>query len=75
MDGELTVSVGPPSATLSLEIIDCKNPRGTVFVLHGIRADRTSLRSWGEMRAVVQGYAPVPLTTDFVNGVIAPAGN
>lgn len=158
-DGEHTVSVGPPSATLSLEIIDCKNPRGTVFVLHGIRADRTSLRSWGEMlaaasfrailvdlrghgrstgdglsygviesrdlaqaldallagglhvgsvgvmgfsygaatgiqwaaidariravvavasfsslRAIVQGYAPVPLTTDFVNGAVDLAG-
>jgi pimeloyl-ACP methyl ester carboxylesterase len=50
--GELPVSVGPPRATLSLEIIDGKQPpRGTVFVLHGIRADKRSVRRWGKMLA------------------------
>ncbi len=48
-DGELTVAVGPPSATIAIEIIDCKNPQGTVFMLHGIRADKNSLRAWGEL--------------------------
>jgi pimeloyl-ACP methyl ester carboxylesterase len=51
IDGELPVSVGPPSATLSLEIIDGKDSHGTVFVLHGIRADKRSVRRWGKMLA------------------------
>jgi pimeloyl-ACP methyl ester carboxylesterase len=52
VDGELRVLVGPPAATLSLEIIDAPSaPRGTVFLLHGIRSDKTSMRSWGRMLA------------------------
>lgn len=54
LDGELTVAVGPPSATLALEIIDCKNPEGTIFVLHGIRADKNSVREWGDMLAAAR---------------------
>jgi pimeloyl-ACP methyl ester carboxylesterase len=50
--GELTVAVGPPAATLSLEIIDASSrPLGTVFLLHGIRSDKTSMRGWGRMLA------------------------
>ncbi len=45
--GEVLVEVGPPSATLSLEIVDPeRDPRGTVFLLHGIRADRNQVRGW-----------------------------
>jgi pimeloyl-ACP methyl ester carboxylesterase len=51
IDGEFSVLVGPPSATLSLEIIDGKDPFGTVFVLHGIRDDKRSVRRWGQMLA------------------------
>jgi pimeloyl-ACP methyl ester carboxylesterase len=51
IDGEVPVRVGPPSATLSLEIIDGKDIHGTVFVLHGIRADKRSVRRWGKMLA------------------------
>jgi pimeloyl-ACP methyl ester carboxylesterase len=51
IDGELPVSVGPPSATLALEIIDAPAARGTVFVLHGIRADKSTVRGWGQMLA------------------------
>jgi len=51
IDGELAVMVGPPNATLSLEIIDGESPHGTVFVLHGIRADKRSMRGWGRMLA------------------------
>lgn len=36
--------MGPPNATLSVEIVDAKDPQGTVFLLHGIRADKGSLR-------------------------------
>jgi len=51
LQGEIPVAVGPPSATLSVEIVDEKTPRATVFVLHGIRADRRSVRQWGHMLA------------------------
>ena len=51
-DGELVVAVGPPAATLSLEIVDAKGaPRGTVFLLHGIRADKSQVRGWARMLA------------------------
>jgi pimeloyl-ACP methyl ester carboxylesterase len=51
-EGELFVTVGPPTATLSLEIVDSKvAPRGTVFLLHGIRADRSQVRGWAGMLA------------------------
>jgi len=53
IDGELTVVVGPPAATLSLQIIEARTPRvrATVFVLHGIRANKKSMRGWGQMLA------------------------
>jgi pimeloyl-ACP methyl ester carboxylesterase len=52
VDGELLVAVGPPAATLSLEIIDTPfQPQGTVFLLHGVRSDRTRMRPWGHMLA------------------------
>jgi pimeloyl-ACP methyl ester carboxylesterase len=51
-EGELFVTVGPPAAALSLEIVDAKvAPRGTVFLLHGIRADRSQVRGWARMLA------------------------
>ena len=43
--------MGPPSAALALEIDDVASPRGTVFVLHGIRAHRGDLRAWASMLA------------------------
>jgi dipeptidyl aminopeptidase/acylaminoacyl peptidase len=45
------VSVGPPSASLSIDIVDTAEPRGTVFVLHGIRAGKQWLRGWATMLA------------------------
>jgi hypothetical protein len=48
---ELRVAVGPPSATLSLEIMDAATPSATVFVLHGIRDEKESMRGWGRMLA------------------------
>jgi pimeloyl-ACP methyl ester carboxylesterase len=51
LTGELRVPVGPPDATLSLEIIDSAVAHATVFVLHGIRADKRTCRGWGEMLA------------------------
>ncbi len=53
VDGELFVSVGPPNATLSVEVVDAKEPRGTVFLLHGIRADKESVRGWAKWLAAV----------------------
>jgi pimeloyl-ACP methyl ester carboxylesterase len=53
-EGELFVTVGPPAAALSLEVVDAKGaPRGTVFLLHGIRADRNQVRGWARMLAAV----------------------
>jgi pimeloyl-ACP methyl ester carboxylesterase len=52
VEGELRVTVGPPAAALSLEILDSRDtPRGTVFLLHGIRADKSQVRGWGRMLA------------------------
>lgn len=58
IDGELLVSVGPPSATLSLEILDARPARATIFVLHGIRADKTAVKGWGQM-LVAAGFLAV----------------
>lgn len=52
---EIQVAVGPPDATLSLEILDPPEPRGTVFVLHGVRDSREAMRGWGRM-LVQAGY-------------------
>jgi pimeloyl-ACP methyl ester carboxylesterase len=49
--GEIRVAVGPPSATIACEIVDAPSPRATVFVLHGIRDSRASMRGWGAMLA------------------------
>jgi pimeloyl-ACP methyl ester carboxylesterase len=50
---ELRVEVGPPQASLSLELVDPASPapQGTVFVLHGIRDTKASMRGWGRMLA------------------------
>jgi uncharacterized protein len=47
--GELRVTVGPPVASLSVELMDAPQARGTIFVLHGIRADKEVMRGWGTM--------------------------
>jgi pimeloyl-ACP methyl ester carboxylesterase len=49
--GELRVDVGPPAASLSLEIVEPRSAAGTVFVLHGIRAGKQWMRGWGTMLA------------------------
>ena len=49
IEGEIRVEVGPPAASLAVELIDPEAPRGTVFVLHGIRSGRQWMRGWGEM--------------------------
>jgi pimeloyl-ACP methyl ester carboxylesterase len=51
LPGETLVAVGPPTATLSLEIVDAPSPRGTVFVLHGIRDSKDSMRGWARLLA------------------------
>ncbi len=56
--GELHLEVGPPAATLALAIMDAPSPRGTVFVLHGIRDSKESMRGWGDM-LVGAGYRAV----------------
>jgi len=44
LPGEELVVVGPPSATLSIRILGPASPRGTVFVLHGIRDTKESMQ-------------------------------
>src|SRR4029077_3520628 len=45
--GERFVDVGPPRATLAVEIVEPKlPPRATIFVLHGIRDKKEGLRHW-----------------------------
>jgi pimeloyl-ACP methyl ester carboxylesterase len=56
--GELRVAVGPPASALSLAIVDAAAPRGTVFVLHGVRDSKASMRGWGRMLADA-GYRAV----------------
>jgi alpha-beta hydrolase superfamily lysophospholipase len=58
VEGEVRVEVGPPAAVLSLAVVDAPNPRATVFVLHGIRDSKESLRGWGEVLAD-QGYRAI----------------
>ncbi len=55
---EVQVEVGPPAAVLSLAIVDPPRPRGTIFVLHGIRDSKKSMRGWGAMLAQA-GYRAV----------------
>ncbi|MFT3766800.1 MAG: alpha/beta fold hydrolase [Minicystis sp.] len=45
----LRVEVGPPRAALAVWVLDPAGaPRGTVFVLHGIRDRKRSLVGWGQ---------------------------
>ncbi len=47
--GERYVEVGPPKATLAVELVEPKlPPRATIFALHGIRDRKESLRHWAE---------------------------
>ena len=56
--GEVRVAVGPPPAELSIAVVDTPNPRGTVFVLHGIRDAKESMSGWAAMLANA-GYRAV----------------
>jgi pimeloyl-ACP methyl ester carboxylesterase len=58
LPGEMLLQVGPPTATLSVEIVDTANPRGTVFLLHGIRNSKQSMRGWAQLFAR-RGYRTV----------------
>jgi pimeloyl-ACP methyl ester carboxylesterase len=58
LPGETLVAVGPPAATLSIEIVDAVSPRGTVFVLHGIRDSKRSMVGWAQLLAA-RGYRAV----------------
>jgi pimeloyl-ACP methyl ester carboxylesterase len=55
---ELLIDVGPPPATLSVTLRSPEAPHGTVFVLHGIRANKENVAAWGEM-LVQAGYRAV----------------
>lgn len=56
--GETLVNVGPPDAILSLEIVGAASPQGTVFLLHGIRDSKGSMRHAAE-RFAAAGYRAV----------------
>jgi pimeloyl-ACP methyl ester carboxylesterase len=58
VDGEIRVDVGPPHASLALAILDVAAPRGTIFVLHGIRDTKDAMRGWAAVVANA-GYRPV----------------
>jgi dipeptidyl aminopeptidase/acylaminoacyl peptidase len=59
LTGELRIDVGPPAASLSVELVDPTEPaRGTVFVLHGIRDSKEAVRGWADMLASA-GYRAV----------------
>jgi dipeptidyl aminopeptidase/acylaminoacyl peptidase len=52
--GELRVEIASPPASLAMELVDVApgtTPRGTVFVLHGIRDQKESMRGFGAMLA------------------------
>lgn len=53
LPGEIRVDVGPPRASLSITVMDASTgtARGTVFLLHGIRDRKDSMRRWGQMLA------------------------
>ena len=58
---EALVEVGPPAATLSVEIVEPTTgspPRGTIFVLHGIRAAKGWMRGWASFLSAY-GYRAV----------------
>ncbi|HEX7604784.1 MAG TPA: alpha/beta fold hydrolase [Polyangiaceae bacterium] len=51
---ELRVEIASPPASLAMELVDVApgtTPKGTVFVLHGIRDRKESMRSFGAMLA------------------------
>lgn len=54
----LRVEVGPPRAALSVWILEPPAPRATVFVLHGIRDQKSSMLGWGR-RLVSEQYRAV----------------
>lgn len=56
--GERGVVVGPPAAVLSVAIDGAVAPRGTIFVLHGIRDVKESLLGWARMLGA-SGYRAV----------------
>jgi alpha-beta hydrolase superfamily lysophospholipase len=56
--GETLVEVGPPAATLSLEIVSATVPRATIFLLHGVRDSKRSLLALAE-RFAAAGYRAV----------------
>lgn len=56
---ELRVDVGPPPATLSIAVLDpARPPKGTIFVLHGIRDQKRSMLGIGQTFANA-GYRAV----------------
>ncbi|HEX9102273.1 MAG TPA: alpha/beta fold hydrolase [Polyangia bacterium] len=57
--GGQTIPVGPPAAALSIAVVEPKlPPRATIFVLHGIRDRKESMRHWGDHLAEA-GYRAV----------------
>lgn len=56
-NGEVCVDVGE-GVTVAASILDVPCPRGTIFVLHGIRDCKQSMRGWGEI-FVESGYRTV----------------
>jgi pimeloyl-ACP methyl ester carboxylesterase len=57
--GELRLTVGPPEATLSIEIVAPRlPPRATIFVLPGLRDDKEYMRAYAE-RLAEAGYRAV----------------
>jgi pimeloyl-ACP methyl ester carboxylesterase len=57
--GELRITVGPPTATLSVEMVRPKlPPRATIFVLPGITDDKEYMRAYAD-RLATAGYRAV----------------
>jgi pimeloyl-ACP methyl ester carboxylesterase len=57
--GELRIAVGPPAATLSVEMVRPKlPPRATIFVLPGITDDKEYMRAYAD-RLATAGYRAV----------------
>jgi alpha-beta hydrolase superfamily lysophospholipase len=56
--GEELIAVGPPPATLSIRVVGPPSPRGTVFLLHGIRDTKESMRDLASA-LVTHGYRAV----------------
>jgi pimeloyl-ACP methyl ester carboxylesterase len=56
--GEWLVPVGPPSALLSVAIVEPPTACATVFVLHGIRDSKATMGGWAAM-LIAQAYRAV----------------